>query len=317
MPLPDDKEMIAQCEAVIAQCDAAFGLHPGFRPAHARGLMLTGTFTPTNEAAALSIAPHFSNPSTPVTVRFSSFTGIPQIPDNDPNAQPRGFAIRFHLGERVHTDIVGHSADGFPARSGPEFLEFLTALASSPPGTPSPSPIESFIGSHPATLAFVQIPKPAPTSFAHEGFFGLNAMKFINSDGAGRYGRYSIVPDAGLEHIADEESLKSKSTSYLYDELKQRITNGHISFHLRVQLAEEGDVVDDVSVHWPQDRTVVDLGKIELTALDPNDDKNQKRIIFDPVPRIKGIEPSADPLIEFRAAIYLMSGRRRRAAPEV
>jgi catalase len=31
---------------------------------------------------------------------------------------------------------------------------------------------------------------------------------------------------------------------------------------------------------------------------------------------VDGIETSADPLLELRAAIYLLSGRRRRAAPE-
>jgi len=32
----------------------------------------------------------------------------------------------------------------------------------------------------------------------------------------------------------------------------------------------------------------------------------------DPIPRVDGIEASADPLFEPRANIYLMSGRRRR-----
>jgi catalase len=47
-----------------------------------------------------------------------------------------------------------------------------------------------------------------------------------------------------------------------------------------------------------------------------NEAHEQKNIIFDPIPRIDGIEPSDDPLLELRAAIYLLSGRRRRAAPE-
>ena len=71
---------------------------------------MKGTFTPTEAAKALSKAQHFNEPSTPVIARFSSSTGLPQIPDNDPNANPRGFAIRFMLAEtprRVHTDIVG------------------------------------------------------------------------------------------------------------------------------------------------------------------------------------------------------------------
>jgi hypothetical protein len=44
------------------------------------------------------------------------------------------------------------------------------------------------------------------------------------------------------------------------------------------------------------------------------DAPQQKRIIFDPIPRVDGIEPSEDPLLELRAAIYLLSGRRQ--APE-
>jgi catalase len=47
-------------------------------------------------------------------VRFSNSTGLPHIPDNNPNANPRGLAIRFQLAEYVHTDRVSHSADGFP-----------------------------------------------------------------------------------------------------------------------------------------------------------------------------------------------------------
>ena len=43
---------------------------------------------------------------------------------------------------------------------------------------------------------------------------------------------------------------------------------------------------------------------------------SRSTIIFDPIPRVDGIEPSNDPLFELRAAIYLLSGRRRRAAPE-
>ena len=51
-----------------------------------------------------------------------------------------------------------------------------------------------------------------------------------------------------------------------------------------------------------------------LNAVVPDNAAEQKQIIFDPIPRVDGIEPSADPLLELRAAIYLMSGRRRRSA---
>ena len=128
MPLPSDEKLIALSQDLLKQFDTIFGLHPGFRPTHAKGVMLTGTFTPSPDAASLTRAPHIARDSTPVTARFSNSTGLPEIPDNDPNANPRGLAIRFHLAEHVHTDIISHSTDGFPARTGEEFLEFLRLL---------------------------------------------------------------------------------------------------------------------------------------------------------------------------------------------
>src|SRR6516225_7023171 len=114
MPLPKDEKLLALANDILGQFAKIFGQHPGFRPAHAKGAMLTGRFTPTAEAASLTSAPHMTCESTAVTVRFSNSTGLPLIPDNDPNANPRGMAIRFHLAEHVHTDIVSHSTDGFP-----------------------------------------------------------------------------------------------------------------------------------------------------------------------------------------------------------
>jgi catalase len=84
--------------------------------------------------------------------------------------------------------------------------------------------------------------------------------------------------------------------------------------NLWAQIANEGDVVDDATEHWPEDRRQELLGAIALTGLAPADDAEAGRIIFDPIPRVDGIESSGDPLLEPRADIYLISGRRRRAA---
>jgi catalase len=315
MPLPSDERIIALSQELVKQFDTIFGLHPGFRPAHARGIMLTGTFTPSPEATTLTRAPHVARESVPVTARFSSSTGLPLIPDTDPNANPRGFAVRFYLAEHVHTDIVSHSTDGFPTGTGEEFLEFLRALAATDPSKPSPTPIEQFLGTHPKALEFVKAPKPSPSSFARETYYGVNAMKFTNKNNASRYGRYQIVPEAGNDHL-DEANTKSKDQNYLFDELAGRIANGPINFQVQVQLAEEGDVINDATHHWPADRPRLNLGTIALTTLVANNAHEQKRIIFDPIPRVDGIDPSDDPLLELRAAIYLISGRRRRQAPE-
>lgn len=313
MPLPNDDKIVALADELVQQFDAMFGLHPGFRPAHAKGMLLTGVFTPTDGAAGLSRAPHFQNRTTPVTARFSNSTGIPMIPDADPNANPRGLAVRFHLGERVHTDIVSHSVDAFPTRTGQEFLAFLRAAAESDGASGTATPIAKFLATHPAALKFVQMPKPTPASFARESYFGVTAMRFVNHVGREQYGRYRIEPEAGVQTLSDTEVAKL-GTNFLFDELTQRVGLGPVKFRLTAQLADAGDVVDDATIHWPESRRVVELGNISLTAPVTEDAETQRHVIFDPIPRVDGIEPSNDPLLELRAAVYLISGRRRRSA---
>ena len=285
---------------------------PNLSVAHAKGRLVTGTFTPTPDAASLSTAPHFNNPSTPIIVRFSSSTGIPSIPDTDTNANPRGMAIRFVLGNagHLHTDLIAHSTPYFPTRTGEGFLAMLAALGS---GT-----IGDFLAANPSAAAFVQDPKPSPKSFASERYYGVNAFKFVSKDGRERFIRYRILPDAGLSHLSESE-LASRGPNYLFDELPTRIDQGPVGFKLLTQVAEADDPTDDATRHWPEERRLVELGTLRLEAVMPEEQsaKEQKQIIFDPIPRVEGIEPSADPLLEMRAGVYLISGKERRAASVV
>jgi catalase len=299
---------------LLASFDAVFGLHSGFRPVHAKGIMCAGTFTPSPAAAKLTRAPHATRPSTRVIVRLSNFAGIPEIPDNHPEAaSPRGMAIRFYLGEHVHTDIVAHSANGFPVRTGEEFLELNRAIAASPPTASHPTPIEAFLGTHPAALRFVQLLKPIPTSFARESFFAVSAMRFTNADGMSQFGRFRIHPAAGNEFLSIEEAAK-KTASFLVDELTERLKREPVGYRIAVQLAAADDEVDDATVQWPDTREELDFGTVTLAKRVDELDPEMRKIIFDPIPRVDGIDPSDDPLFEVRVALYLLSGRRRRAA---
>lgn len=316
MPLPTDEKALALSRSLLQAFDNINGgEHPGFRPAHAKGVMFTGTFKASPDAASLTRAPH-AHGETPVTVRLSDFAGIPTVADNDPqSASPRGCAIRFHLGEHVHTDIVAHSHNGFPTHTAEEFEEFLHAAAASDPAKPHPNAIEQYLGAHPKALQFVQAPKPIPTSFAREWFFAVSAVKLTAADGTTRFGRYRVLPELGNEYL-DASAAAAKGPNFLFDEIKQRIAKGPIKFRVVVQLAEGGDTVDDATVQWPESRAQIKFGEVSLSALVADSDAQRHRIIFDPIPRVDGIEASADPLFQPRADLYLLSGRRRRAADE-
>ncbi len=301
----------ALAQQLLDALDALSGLHSGFRPAHAKGLMCAGLFTPSPEAAQLTRAPHAHRPSTAVTVRYSNSTGVPTIPDNDPaRSGPRGIAIRFHLAAHVHTDIVAHSTNGFPVRTGEEFLEFLRAAAAF--GAGRPEALGAFLAAHPHAQRFVDAPKPIPTSFAREAFFAVTAFTFTNVDGVRRHGRFRIRPDAGTAYLSDAEAA-AQSADFLVDEIGPRLAKEPVRLGVFVQLAEPGDDIADASVPWPDSRPEIPFGTVTLTARVDDQEPERRRIIFDPVPRVDGIETSGDPLTAVRADIYLLSGRRRRA----
>jgi catalase len=302
----------ALAEQLLDALDQLFGLHPGFRPAHAKGLMCSGVFTPSPEAVRLTRALHANRPSTPVTVRYSDSAGLPTIPDNDPERSgPRGMAVRFHLGEHVHTDIVAHSTDGFPVHTGEEFLEFLRAAAMFQTG--QPQAMGGFLAAHPNAKRFVETPKPIPTSFTREAFFAVTSFKFTNADGVCRHGRFRIRPEAGTEYLSNEQAALM-SENFLFDEIGQRLARGPAKLGVFVQMAEAGDDVTDASVTWPATRKEIRFGTITLTARVDDKEPERRKIIFDPIPRVDGIDSSGDPLTQVRADIYLLSGRRRRAA---
>ena len=80
-----------------------------------------------------------------------------------------------------------------------------------------------------------------------------------------------------------------------------------------VQIAAPEDIDDDATIHWPESARALRArhNRADRSPC-PTISPQQQHIIFDPIPRVDGIEPSADPLLELRAAIYLLSGRERR-----
>ena len=285
------------------------GPHAGYRANHAKGVLVAGTFTPAKTAASLSKAPHFRK-AVPVIVRFSNGTGVPTMPDADPNASPHGIAIRFQLPGGASTDIVSISSNGFPVATPEDFLALLTAISQSGPNAAKPTPIEQFLGSHPAAAKWVSTPRPAPDSFGTLAFYGVNAFKFTNAKGVSRYARYQILPVAGEHAMSDADAAKA-APNYLMDELPKRIAKGPVKFRLVAQVAKADDNVIDGTVVWPADRELIELGTISLTSTAKDQVKTQKALLFNPLSIPAGIEASADPVLLMRPAAYGVSYAQR------
>lgn len=301
-PLP--KRLPAQ---LVQDFHGAFGEHHA-RAVHTKGVILQGQFEPTADAKALSKASVFTE-VVPVIVRFSDFTGLPDIPDTSGSANPRGFAVKFLLPDGSNLDIVNHSFNGFPVATAADFSSLLQALGDSPSGTQSPTPFETFLGSHPAAKTFFTTQKPPPESFATTSFYGVNAFYLVDGEGHSTAVRYRFVPEAG-EHTLDEAALRDKSPIYLVDEITARVSSAPVRFTWYAQVAEHGDKLDDPSSTWPESRRLVNLGIITIDKAGPNTPDADRGLLFLPGTVPPGIA-IADPMLTVRNAAYPVSFHER------
>ncbi|VFU08905.1 catalase family peroxidase [Methylocella tundrae] len=293
---------------IVDVMNKVFGVHPGFRANHAKGVVVEGSFTATPEAAGLSRAAIFTGAKIPVTVRFSDSTGVPNIADGSPQANPHGIAIKYHLPDGSETDMVTNSLHFFPVATGEQFRDLLTAISQSPKDAAHPTALDKFKESHP-TVAAALATVHTPDSFADEEYFGVNAFIFVNKAGTKQAVRYQITPEK-LVYL-DPKAAADKKPDFLIDELPSRLKAGPVTFHLKAQLAAPDDQTKDGSKPWPADRKVVDLGVLTIDKAVPDSLEAQKKLLFLPGALTDGIEQSDDPLVDTRDGAYAVSFSRR------
>ncbi|THZ95018.1 heme-dependent catalase [Aureobasidium pullulans] len=289
MPLPEDKQLLKLSDELVETIRETFDTPKNYRPVHAKGQLVKGYFTPHKDASKLSKAPIFTQPSTPLIMRYSTDTGFKNLPDNGENGS-RSFAIRFVLSEDGHThyDIITNNAYGFVVSTGEGFLDQFKAMRD--------DKMEEFLDKYPYARYLMENQSPTHSySFATEQWHSIHAYKFVNDEEKERYFRWRIGPWLGVMKHSKADAAK-----------------------LMAQLAEEGDEVNDSTKVWPETNEFAEMGEIVIDRLWEMDGgepagREQKRIIYDPIPRyMEGVEVSEDPLLEVRTAVYLISGRIRR-----
>ncbi|MGE7417193.1 catalase family peroxidase [Methylobacterium tarhaniae] len=296
-------------EQTIAAMTKIFGDHPGKRSNHAKGVVVEGRFTPSKDAAALSKASVFSGAAVPVTVRFSDATGLPQIPDGAPEANPHGLSIKFKPADGSEMDVVTNSLKFFPVATGEEFRDLLVAITRSGPDAPKPTPVEQFMAAHPAAPKALATAR-TPSSFARQVYHGVNAFVLVDAAGKRNAFRYRIVPVAG-EEILSADDARAKGPNYLVEELPARLAKEPVAFRVLAQIAQPGDPTKDSTVPWPEDRRLVELGILTLTKAVPDSQTAEKALLFMPNNLPEGVEVSDDPLIDARVQAYAISFGRR------
>ena len=285
----------------------AGGVYPGHRAAHAKGVVLAGTFTPTDGARELTRAAQFAGDPVRVTVRLS--TGGPNPESNDAGVgEGRGMATKFYLPDGTTTDIVALSIPVFFVRNPDEFLEFTLARAE------SFEKVGEFIGSHPATAAAVQLIVPnlnPPRSYATVQYNSIHAFRLVDADGNGRWIRWRWLPEAGVEWLPEEER-EGMDRDFLQKEIFERLP---VRFTLVARIATDDLPTDDPTAAWPEELETVEMGTVELTGPETEREQGDDVMVMDPTRVTDGIELSDDPILHVRSHAYSVSVERRSGVP--
>jgi catalase len=118
----------------------------------------------------------------------------------------------------------------------------------------------------------------------------------------------SVVLSPGDRHNRPCDGL----IAYLYDGFERRLHRAPVVFRLELELAQEGDPVDDSSAIWPNGRERVVVGRLELLRPITEVEIGDPEMMHDPTAVTDGIEVSPDDqIIAARRGAYMVSLAQR------
>lgn len=296
---------------VVEALEGTFGVHPGERRNHIKGLCAEGEFIGDKAARPYSSSALFSGKPVPVIARFSVAGGNPKAPDTARSA--RGMALEFRLPGDKLQHITMINTPMFGAAHPQTFLDSILALKPDPAtGKPDPEKMKAFKASHPDNLAqatFFQENNP-PTSYANSAYFGIHTFKFIDKRKRPTLVRWRFVPRDGEKRLSDEE-MKTAGTDFLATALLERVKKSPVQWDMIVTIGKAGDPEDNPTLSWPEGRKEIHGGVLTIKSAQAQETGKCAPINFDPLVMAEGIAPTNDPILLFRSPSYAVSFAKR------
>lgn len=281
-----------------------------FRRAHAKGVCIQGEFEASGLLAPYSSSEFFQTGIQPFIGRFSIGGGNPTAPDLAAGVRSMALSFASDSGQRWRTAM--NTPTVMAVRTPEDFYQQIKLLTPNPKtGKRDEAKIKDFFAAHPEMAEFNQWKASyvATTSFATEKYHSINAFYLVNNNGERQAVRWVMTPQAELQPL-DEDIIDSHPDA-LQLELAQRLQYESVRFDMMVTLAKDSDDENNPTVAWPAERAVINAGTVVIRAVEPQQGSACNGINFDPLVLPKGMEATADPILNARGAVYAESYRRR------
>lgn len=300
-----------RADQVVGAIEGTFGVTPGERRNHTKGVCALGEFVGSPKMAAYSRSALFTGTPVPVVARFSVAGGNPKVPDTAKNA--RGMALEFKLPNGNLQHITMLNTPMFGAAQPSTFFDQMVAMTPDPAtGKPDPEKIKAFKATHldnRAQAEFLDQNNP-PVSFATSAYFGIHTFKFINKKNKTTMVRWHFVPADGEQRLSNDQ-LKSMPANFLEQELIERTQKGPARWDMMVWIGQPGDPEDNPTLLWPTNRKEIKAGTLTISSAMSQKGAECERINYDPLVMSDGIAPTKDPILLFRSPAYAVSFGKR------
>ncbi|MGB9938088.1 MAG: catalase [Methanobacterium sp.] len=292
------------------------------RVVHARGTGAHGYFECYESMSEYTSAKFLQDTGqrTPVFVRFSTVVGFRGSADTVRDA--RGFATKFYT-EEGNYDLVGNNIPVFFIQDAIKFPDMVHSIKPEPDNempqaTAAHDTFWDFVVSTPETanmIMWLMSDRAIPRSYRMMEAFSVNAFRFVNAEGKGRFIKYIWKPMLGTHQLVWDESQKiaGNDPDYHRRDLYEAIKMGHYpEYELYVQMIEEEDEhkfdfdILDATKHWPEELIPpIKIGRLVLNKAPDNFFAEVEQVAFHPGNVVPGIDFSNDPLLQGRLFSYL------------
>ena len=287
------------------------------RAVHACGSGAFGYFEVTADVSQYTKAGLFSHvgKQTPLVARFSTVTYGREFPDSARN--PRGLAFKFYT-EEGNYDILSVNFPCFFVRDpslGPDnirsqqrhpqnfqvafdnMFDFMSLV-------PESSLCNTWFWSDHGT----------PYGWRFMDGYPIHTFRWVNEAGAGVYIRYRFKSEQGLKNFTFQESVQmcGEDPDFAKRDLWQHIASGQTAvWTVQYQMMTEEqsktykfDPFDATKTWLESDFPYTSFGRIVLDRNPENYHRDVEQVAFSPGRLVPGIEPSPDPLLQFRMFLY-------------
>jgi catalase len=204
----------------------------GYRRNHAKGICFTGVFESNGNGAELSSAQVFARGEYPALGRFNLATADANAPDSTVRVRGLGLQLSTPDGEVWRSAMIDPP---FFSVSTPEgFYELQLAAHSK-----DPNAMKAFVAGHLEFAPFAEWANTAPwtASYAEEPYNSLNSFIFVSSSGAEHAVRWSLLPQAQVVPITQEDLAKLGS-NHLAQEIAERVAKAPQRWTMVVTVAD-------------------------------------------------------------------------------